>query len=410
MRSALVIGAIAMSLTGCVEYLDDGDVGRPRYMGEIRGEAPLRMLPPIADRFGNVYVLYGDRDLNDNEVYVGHVGGGWSGGCESHRGDDRGVHGWVGRATGRAWYHAGDGLVEVNGDSGKCGQVLESDPASNAALDFLGVLPMVRETPSRTWTVALIAAPEDETAYFAVVDLDRRRYFESKQFEPAAARDIKVLGSGADNTAHTGAMLVSYTLDGQTVVEGLFVNDDADITARMPITGVSEPTEDMVIGQLQLAGSDMAVGLIDGGQLVAFHRTEGGVTRPAGDNMTPIGVHKWQGDLFLVGTGQDGEVPAITEIDANGNAGSGRLWQSSQDAASTLAGSVVVIDDRTEPMQRMTWQSPISAISRFPFLSEHSLDHYANETTIWLIAGPSFNAGGDRMTSVAFAPIGISYK
>lgn len=411
MRAPLLIGAaVAMCLSGCVDYLDDGDVGRPRYLGEIRGEAPLRMIPPIADRNGNVYVLYGDRDLNDNEVYTGYFGGGWSDGCASQRGDDRALHGWVGTATNRAWYHAGEGLVEVNGDTGKCGQVMETDPASNAALDFLGVVPEVRETPSRTWTVALIASPEDTTAYFVVLDLDRRRYFEAKQFEPAGAQNLRVLGAGADYSTHTGMMLVAYELDGATVVEGLFLDDQADVTARMPITGIGEATEDMVVGHLQSTNGDTAVGLLEDGQLVAFHRTAGGVTRPAGDNMQPIGVHNWQGELFLVGTGQGGEVPAITEIDADGNAGSGRLWDSSQQAASTLSENVVVIDDRSQPMRTMTWPSPITAIHQFPFLSEHSPAHYANDTTVWLIAGPSFNAGGDRMTSVAVAPIGIAYK
>jgi hypothetical protein len=402
--------ALAVALSGCVDYLEPGDLGQPRYLGEIRGEAPLRMIPPTADRSGNVYVLYGDRDLNDNEVYVGHAGGGWSTACQSHRGDDRGVHGWVGHATSRAWFHAGDGLVEVDGDSGKCGQVLATDPASNAALDFLGVLPLVRETPSRTWTVALIASPEDNTAYFAVIDLERRRYFEAKPFEPSDARDIKVLGSGADAKAHSGMMLVSYTVAGETVVEGLFLNDDADVTARIPVAGISAPEQDMVVGQLQTSSGDLAVGLLENDQMVAFHRTEGGVTKPAGDNIDPVGIHKWQGKLYLVGTGQGGDVPAITEIDQNGNAGSGRLWESSQDASLTMGSNIVVIDDRTQPMQRMTWQSPASAISEFPFLSPHSLSHYANDTTIWLIAGPSFNTGGSVMTSVAFAPIGISYR
>ena len=87
----LIALALVCALGGCVDYLDPGEHGVMRYFGEVRGDAPLALLPPIADRDGNVYVLYGARDLSTALVFVGHAGGGWTSGCTAHKGDSRGA-------------------------------------------------------------------------------------------------------------------------------------------------------------------------------------------------------------------------------------------------------------------------------------------------------------------------------
>ena len=89
-RSVLVL---VLGLTGCIDYLEPGEVGAVRYFGEVRstpGE-PLPLLPPISDRDGNYYVLSGARDLRQVTVFTGQAGGGWSSGCGLHKGDDRGT-------------------------------------------------------------------------------------------------------------------------------------------------------------------------------------------------------------------------------------------------------------------------------------------------------------------------------
>jgi len=85
------------------------------------------------------------------------------------------------------------------------------------------------------------------------------------------------------------------------------------------------------------------------------------------------------------------------------------VWEASSVANQQLNGTVSVLDDRSDPKRNVGWVDPTSAIGTFPFLSSHSLDTYANDTTGWLIAGPSFSGGGIPQTSVAFTPLGIRY-
>jgi hypothetical protein len=404
-RSLAVLALLAAS--GCVNFLDPGDYGTPRYLGEVRGEAPLTMIPPVSDREGNVYVLYGARDENEVKVFVGHAGGGWSDQCGHHRGDEHGIHGWIGRAGKRAWYWSGDALVEVSGLQGSCTEVLERDPSSRTVLLYRGVIPMVKETPSRTYSLAIVQSAGDPRTFIAVVDLDRKRFSSVELFEPAGATDLIVLGTGADPDSDTGFALVSYREGGQVRVEGLFLDLAGRITDRVPVTGAADRGRAAVLGFLHSVDGDVVVGLFEGGDKVVFRRGQGGEVRPAGDNMTPVGVHRWDDRLYLVGTGAGN--PAVAAIDRAGRAGSGQLWQASVRAAAALDGDVAVVDDRSEPMRRVAWPSPRTAIGPHPFVSEHSPEAYAIDTTGWLIAGPSFNAGGERITAVAFAPVGVSY-
>jgi len=46
-----------------------------------------------------------------------------------------------------------------------------------------------------------------------------------------------------------------------------------------------------------------------------------------------------------------------------------------------------------------------------PFLAAHSLDHFADGTTTWLVAGPSTTAqSGFSLTAVAYATVGMAYE
>ena len=139
-------------------------------------------------------------------------------------------------------------------------------------------------------------------------------------------------------------------------------------------------------------------------QLVVLDRS-GGARRPIA-GMDPIGVHRWQGALFLVGL--SGDRPAIAAIDDDGKVGNVRTWGSSV-AANDLGGRIQLIDDRSLPSNQITWTNPRTAMGPFPFLHEHALDHYAGDTTSWLVAGPSFEVGGEARTAIAYAPVGISY-
>lgn len=404
-RCAALAPLAALLFAGCVDYLDSGEMGKPRYFGEVRGIAPLRMLPPISDREGNVYALYGDPDLNEAQAFVGHASGSWSDGCKLHKGDDRGAHGWVGRATSRAWYWSGDALVEVNGRSGNCTAVLDTDPSSGANLLFQGVVPMVNETPSRSTVPALIQTSVDSVPFHVLVDLDIGRYSETSPFEPAGASNVIVLGVGADRDSRTGFMLVRYDLDGQAVVEGLFLDDKGQVTDRAPVARASASAEDSVLGYLQSTDGERVVGLLETGEVVSFTRDGG--SAEAFDAFTAAGVHVWEDQLYLVGT--SGTTPVIAPILPDGSIGAHQTWEASVAAAEHLAGTVAVLDERSQPRQVVGWADPTSAIGPAPFISAHSPDVYADGTTGWLLAGPAFQQSTNPQTSVAFVPVGISY-
>jgi hypothetical protein len=402
LAAAMALAALA----GCIDYLDSGELGRVRYFGEVRGVAPLSMVPPTSDRDGNVYALYGARDLNEVELFIGHARGGWTTGCVLHEGDDRGAHGWVGRATDRAWYWSGDALVEARGSSGACTAVLDTDPSSGANLTFEAVVPLVTERPSRATVPVLIQSAADPAPYHALVDLDLGRYTDARPFEPAGATDVVVLGVGADQDGRTGFLLVRYeSPENGGVVEALYLDDEGQLVARAPILGADAAPPDAVVGYLQSVDGNRVVGLLETGELVSFDRSGGAVSGFTG--FAAAGVHAWEGQLYLVG--MDGEQPVVAPLDPGGQPGAAQVWEASAAARLSLGSALAVLDERSAPRKTVAWEDSISAIGEAPFVSAHSPDLYAEGTTGWLIAGPAFQVETNPQTSVAFAPVGISY-
>ncbi|HEU5057738.1 MAG TPA: hypothetical protein VFU21_14495 [Kofleriaceae bacterium] len=407
MNARRLIAAALVALGGCVDTLEPGEHGVMRYFGEVRGAPPLALLPPIADRDGNVYVLYGARELSTALAFVGHAGGGWTGGCSLHKGDSRGAHFWVGRAQDRAWYWSGDALVEVDGGTGSCKLVLDKDPASNTDLLFMGVVPFVKEAPSRTTLVALFTSPADPVPYHGVIDLDLGRYSELDRFEPRDAENVVVLGTGSDEDGEVGVMLVGYTLGGELVLEGRFLDDAGRTTAVAPISGGDELLgQDAVLGQLQVSPDGTVAGLLADGRMVLFDDNGGSVGSFALD-MTPVGVHRDPGgSLWLVG---ESGGPVVARLGSDGRPGAPVAWTASERAAAAVSGDVRVLDDRTDPRRYTTWPDPVSAMGAWPFLTAAPPLVYAEDATAWLFAGPSYSVSGEPRTSVALAPVGITY-
>jgi hypothetical protein len=404
----MTLVAALLSAAGCIEYLEPGEHGTPRYFGEIKGEAPLNLFPPIADREGNVYVLFGSADSGlELTAYVGQTNGSWTALCQIHKGVDRGVHGWVGRTATRAWYWSGDALVEMSGPTGSCSPVLDQDPTTAANLRFRGISPHVRETPSRTTLVALVQSAVDRVPFFAVVDLNLARFAQLRSFEPAAATEVEVVGTGADPDSGTSFMVVRYLLAEQVIVEAIFLDREARELARVSIANADEVREDDIQGFLQSRGGDLVAGLLADGRTIAFDRSRGEIR--AVDSFVPVGVHRWDNELWLAGVG--GGRPVVASIGGDGSIGAPLVWGASETAAQSLAPGIQVLDERNDPRVLLSWSQARSAIGQFPFLSPHSPHRYAIDTTAWLIAGPAFNigGGGEIRTSVALAPVGIDY-
>ena len=340
--------AIAALLSGCIDYLQPGSVGETRYFGEVRSVDPLPppLLPPISDRDGNGYVLSGSRDLRQVTVYTGQAGGGFSSGCALHKGDTRGAHGWVGRSQDHAWYWSGNGLVDVTGATGGCTYVLDHDPATAASIAFLGVVPSVRDAPSRTTVVALIQTPTDPQPYWVVVDLRNKRYTQLRKFTPSDASNVVVLGTGASDDIGAGVMLVKYQRGGGSVVESRYLDADANELASASVAGLDAAGEDEVLGFLAVSQTGLASGVLANGQYVAFGPSGGAAH--AVNGLTAAGVHAVDGSLWLVGTNATG--PVIAPIDNNGSILGASAWSASGSAGTTLRGSLQVIDDRAAPL------------------------------------------------------------
>jgi hypothetical protein len=399
--------ALALSSQACIEPLPSGEYGTFRYVGRVRGSTPLLLFPPIADRAGNAYVLYGDEiGLLETQLFVGHAEGGWSGGCKITYGNDFGAHGFVGRGEERAWYWSGEALVRSSGRTGGCRRLLEFDPASGARLNFRAVVPWVRETPSTTTLLAWVQSPTDRVPYQVVVDLDVGVYTSVREFSPRQAEDLVVLGTGGDRLDAEGVIVVRYRIDTDVRTEARFIDKNGDTVDTEKLPAMDGVGEYGIQGFLQRNADGLYAGVDSEGQLLVFDRSGG--QRKTVSAMTPVGVHVWDGKLWLVGT--DNGKPVVASIDDSGDIGSVKLWQSSLDAASELGSEIDVIDDRSLPSTETTWKNPRTALGPFPFVHAHTLDHYADGTTTWLVAGPSFTvAGGEERTVIAHAPVGVSY-
>lgn len=404
--AGLLAATTLLPTAGCIEYLDGGELGQLRYFGDVRGDVPLRFTSPISDRDGNIYVLFGSPDIAEAIGFVGHAGGDWSGSCLVHENSSRGAHGWVGRALNRAWYWSGDSLVEVNGDTGGCRERLDTDPTTGADLAFKGIIPWVKETPSRTTTVALIQSPSDPVPFFVVVDLDQGVYTNLSEFVPRGAEAVQVLGVGAHPPDDAGVMVVKYDAGEDTVrVEGRFLNDRSEVTDIANLSGLDEVEQDGILGFMQVSDAQVAAGVLSTGELVVFDPNGGGVRDPG--NLEPIGVQRWDGDVWVVGLGNGR--PAIARIDERGVLESPQVWSSSEKTATALRGSHVVLDDRVKPVRTVTWNDPTQAVGDFPFLQAHPIHPYAQDTTLLLVAGPGYSTAGQPFTSVAVAPVGITF-
>jgi hypothetical protein len=404
-RLAITAGFIAFGLGACSSTPEPGEIGKLRFAGRVLGSPPLRLLPPYADPQGTVYTLYGALDFKEVVVHRTKYGGGEQSLCAgATKGDRYGAHGWVGFAVPeRAWYWSGDALVAVSGNT--CGLVLDRDPSTNVNLMFRAVLPWVRDAPSRDSIVAFVQSPVDPTPFSVMVDLDRNFMSNVRAFEPADAREVQTIGVGAWREKNVGFIVLQYKSGGDVVVEGRKYDATASMTSRAIIPSGRLP-EYGVRGYLQMAEDGLVVGLLSDGRLIEFDESGGRILDPP-QGLKPVGVHKWEDKLWLVGLQSDR--PALAPITESGEPGAVEPWTASAEAASALQGPQEVIDDRALPSRRVTWPDVRSAIGDYPFLSPFSPTPHAEGTTLWAVAGPRYDVGGIQETSFAVAPFGIRY-
>ena len=131
-RGALALGLLIASVS-CRNRLP-----RAVRFASLCGASPwcdaAQPVAPIADRDGNIYVLYGNhKDLLETQLFVGHAEGGWSGDVGSQ--GNALLHGCIGRSEtaltigpAMRWFAR---MVQRG-----CKQLLRTDPASSAKLNF----------------------------------------------------------------------------------------------------------------------------------------------------------------------------------------------------------------------------------------------------------------------------------
>ncbi len=411
MTRARLTALLALAAAGCGPELAPGEFGVFRYAGNVRGTAPLQLVPPISDRQGNLYVLYGGLNQQEVQLFIGYRGGVWDGGCAATQPSifgpmsaSFGVHGFVGFAEEDAWYWSGGALVGASAFSGGCEQILKYDPNSAAQLAFQAVVPFVRETPSKTTAVAWVQSPTDPRPFAVQVDLLAGVFRSVVEVGPSTIANVKVLGVGADRDDE-GVVVMKYKLGSESRVEARFYDGDANETGHVLLSGMDDLGEYDILGYLQPSGDGLWAGVDKTGQLVMFDHSSG--RRVGVSAFKAVGVHRWDKQLFVVGETPGG--PVVASLDSRGNLGGAQSWSASSAAVSSLGGSIEVVDDRTLPSRKTTWKNPRTAMGDYPFLHAHSLHRYSDGTTLWLVAGPSFKAGGADQTAIAAAPAGISY-
>ncbi len=398
MSRRLGLVMLAIGLASCGDALGDGTYGTFRFIGRVKGTAPLAVLPPISDRTGNIYTLYGSILLPETAAFVSKVAGSSGQTCTLTKGDNFGAHGWSGFAEDRAWYWSGFALVSVTAVGG-CDRVLDVDPQTNADLLFRAVMPWVRVASARRSLVALVQNPTDLAPFSALVDLERGILTNVVEIPGGK---LEILGVGAEPGADRRVTLARRG----TRMEALFFDQDANFTGSAAVAGAAPP-EYGVVGTLRMNEQGTVVGLTSLGGLLVFDRSGGGLVAidPA---ITPVGVHLWEDAFYVVGT--NGGRPVVLPLDAAGRPGAPFAWDTSEVAARNLGGTLVVRDDRTFPARETSWTDVKSAIGASPFLSAASPWPHSPGTTLWVVAGPVIDTGGGRpFTSIAIAPVGIAY-
>lgn len=399
--SPLAVLVLALSpTTGCDPELAPGEFGRPRYLANVRGEPPLALVPPISDRAGNAYVLFGDPDEAETRVWVGHASGGWTASCQVTEGG--GVRGWVGRAQDTAYYWSGGALARVSGRHGGCKRLLERDPSTGAALEFVAVLPSVVDAPSGVRLAAWIQSPTDPRPFAVEVDLLAGVYELVGEVRDSGS-DFAVWGVGANAAEREGVVVYRFS-DGDTSRDrAALVGARGETIDEVGIEGA--PPDAALAGNLVPVSRGRYVGLTTEGRLLLIDGG-GGRFRDV-DGMTAVGVHTWEDRVYVAGT-SDGRA-VVSRVDESGAQGEVLAWEASRSFADNLGGTVVVTDDRSLPAREVEWRRPRSALGAAPFVSPFSLDPHASGITLWLLSGPDFESGGEPFTALALVSVGVEY-
>lgn len=392
--------------SSCAEQLGEGLLGEPRALGYALGVPPtMKVLAPIGDRDGNVYVLVGDRKAPEVQAWVMNAGGGVSGGCNYAKGDRVGPVGWVGFAQSRAYYWAGGALVQLR-SSGDCRQILDRDPTTGTSLFFRAVFPWVADRPSRATAVAMLQSASDSAPLTVQLDLNPDRIVATtpRPFEPSGARNVVVLGVGASAALRQEFLVTSFQVGDETKVEARYYDEEGALLARVGVPDPGQIGPLGFVGFLQANDAGLVAGLTEDKRVLLFDKSGARWAQPR--SIDPVGIHAWKGSLWLVGVAQD--QPAVASIADNGAIAGPIAWDSSKRILGALGRPLDVTDDRLPPRRATRFDAPRSP-TPFPLVTPHSSHPYATDTTLTVIAGPTIGEAPNAFTLLAVAPVGVTY-
>jgi len=400
--SAALWSAIALlGAFGCADTPPGpGEWGAVRYFANLRGEPPMRLIPPLTDRTGNTYVLYGAPDWFDTVVLRLSVEGDRPTTCDPAPDVDPGgfgLHGWVGRSIDRVWYWTGTVLVEV-ASSGACEFVLRNDPVSGTEVRFLGVAPQVDDTPSRRFATALVQGGTGDVN-FTLIDLDRGLPFNTTEFPADDPRDLRVVTTGAWEAERTTVFVVAFS----DQVQSFFLDRLGDVVSRRDVALPADIEDYGIPSFLQFSDAGRGAGLLPDGRLFVLSSRDSAVVEPA---FAAQGLLRWEGELYVTGEQADGAA-VLARLESDGTLTRPLPFRSADIALEALAAGTFVDDERSRPLRRRRWEVVQSAIGGRPLISPWPIDPYTNRSVGWLLAGPSFDTSFEPVTAVGFAPVGL---
>jgi hypothetical protein len=396
MKTLAVLALVLAPLVGCVDGLQPEEIGIGRRVGLYPGEVAA-VLPPLTDEVGNLYVVTGQPDSTGSPqpgtAHSGGARGGWSAGCATGTGTLGCARGWIGASAGHGWLWTKTAIVELDVATGTCATKLDSDPVSASDVQFLAAAPLVDESVSGRFAIAILTSGAEPTPHLATIDLDLGLVRASTPLPGA-----QVFAVGADADTAEAAFLVSDASGAHLLV----ARAHTGIVTTIPV-GAGLPAVPAEVGELAFGSDGSIAGNIDGTTLVLG--TRGGVSV----STAPFSVRTVErddaGQLWLAGTDAAGAKVASV---IGGTASPAQSWTCAAAVDQALSAGVVVIDERSGDRTATKWHAH-SAYGASALLPMRSATAYAGGARAVLGADPSVDRGGIPYSQLAVVPVGVEF-
>jgi hypothetical protein len=389
------LALLATLAGGCVEGLEPAEVGLGRRVGMFPG-AIAATLPPMTDRAGNIYVATGMPDDTGTPqpgvALVGGARGGWSEGCATGEGARGGALGWIGATAERGWLWTATAIVELDAATGACRVVLDRDPVSDSDLVVLAAAPLVDETVSGVFAMAIVAAGTDPAAHLITIDLDLGVVRSSAALGTV---DVLAVGAGGDDAA--------FAIRDGAGTRIVLARPHAGITGSIAATMPDVATGGLV-GEIAF-GTDGSIAAVLGRDAIAIG-TAGGLATDSIAFAARTIERDDGGTLWLVGDGA-GDMPQVAAI-AGGRIVNAGEWATARAIDDALSTGVIVVDERGGMRVATRWTAH-GAHGTSALVAPRRAPAYAVGARAVLVADPPVDRGGIPYSQLAVVPVGVEF-